>query len=129
MSVKLGFDAKLYRNAGTYASPSWCAVTNVQYLTLRDASLEFQMFWDTKDDDLNFIGKAFVTNTTIEFAVLSGANNAAGSQPLRATMVITHFSRFGLAKKTFVDYPPRRGLSISVTAKPTYIDTTAEGGA
>ena len=105
--------SRLFRNLGSHASPSWIEVTNIQYLTIKDASLEFQMFWDTKDDDLNFIGKAFVTNTPIEFAVLGGARNAAGSQGLRATMVITHFSRFGASK-------------FSVTAKPTYIDNAPE---
>ncbi len=34
MSVKLGLDAKLYRNTGTYDTPTWVEMTNVKDLTL-----------------------------------------------------------------------------------------------
>ncbi len=34
MSVKLGLDARLYRNTGTYASVTWNEVKNVKDLTL-----------------------------------------------------------------------------------------------
>ncbi len=34
MSVKLGLDAKLYRNTGNYASPNWQEMKNVKDLTL-----------------------------------------------------------------------------------------------
>ena len=73
MGVRLGLDAKLYRNTGTYATPVWAEITNVKDLTLnlekgeadvttranlgwralvgtlKEASLEFQMVWDTAD--------------------------------------------------------------------------------
>src|SRR5690606_24111934 len=117
MGVKLGLDAKLYRNTGTYASPTWNEVKNVKDLTLnleageadvstrgnggwraniatlKDASLEFEMVWDTADDDFTAIRTAFLTNAAIEFAVLDGASNASGAQGLRASMAITNFSR------------------------------------
>ena len=75
MSVKLGLDAKLYRNTGTFASPAWNEVINVKDLTLnleageadvttrgnngwratvatlKDGSIEFEMVWDTADAD------------------------------------------------------------------------------
>lgn len=135
MGVKLGLDAKLYRNTGAYASPSWNEVTNVKDLTLnleageadvstrgnggwraniatlKDASLEFEMVWDTADDDFTAIRTAFLTNAPIEFAVLDGASNAAGSQGLRASMAITNFSR---------SEPLEEAIKVSVTAKPTY---------
>jgi len=34
MSVRLGLDAKLYRNTGTYDTPTWVEMTNVKDLTL-----------------------------------------------------------------------------------------------
>ena len=34
MGIKLGMEAKLYRNTGTYAAPTWVELTNVKDLTL-----------------------------------------------------------------------------------------------
>ena len=135
MGVKLGLDAKLYRNTGTHGSPTWNEVTNVKDLTLnleageadvstrgnggwraniatlKDASLEFEMVWDTADDDFTAIRTAFLTNGSIEFAVLDGGSAVAGSQGLRALMAITNFSR---------SEPLEEAITVSVTAKPTY---------
>lgn len=41
--------------------------------TLKGATLEFEMMWDTADDDFTAICEAFLNNTAIEFAVLDGA--------------------------------------------------------
>jgi len=79
--------------------------------TLKDASVEFEMVWDTADDDFTAIRTAFLTNAAIEFAVLDGASNARGAQGLRASMAITNFSR---------SEPLEEAIKVSVTAKPTY---------
>jgi len=34
MALRLGLDARLYRNTGSYASPTWNFVQNVKDLTL-----------------------------------------------------------------------------------------------
>ena len=141
MSVKLGLDARLYRNTAVYASPTWNEVKNVKDLTLsleageadvttrgnggwratiatlKDGSLEFEMVWDTADDDFTAIRTAFLTNGSVEFAVLDGAYNTAGSQGLRAAMAITNFSR---------SEPLEEAIKVSVTAKPTYSDHPPE---
>ena len=141
MGVKLGMDAKLYRNTGTYASPAWNEVKNVKDVTLnleagsadvttrgnggwraniatlKDASLEFEMVWDTADDDFAAIRTAFLGNSTVEFAVLDGPAATSGSQGLRATMAITNFSRAE---------PLEEAIKVSVTAKPTYADHPPE---
>ena len=135
MGVKLGMDAKLYRNTGSYGSPVWNEVKNVKDVTLnleageadvttrgnggwraniatlKDASLEFEMVWDTADDDFTAIRTAFLTNAAIEFAVLDGPVATSGSQGLRASMAITNFSRAE---------PLEEAIKVSVTAKPTY---------
>jgi hypothetical protein len=112
MPAKLGLDAKLYRNTGVFATPVWDLVGNVRDLTLsleageadvstrsnngwratvgtlKDASLEFEMVWDTADADFTAIRDAFFNNTNIEFAVMDGLITGAGSsgsQGLRAT--------------------------------------------
>ncbi len=135
MAIKLGLDAKLYRNTGSYSAPTWNEVKNVKDLTLnleageadvstrgnggwraniatlKSAGLEFEMVWDTADDDFTAIRTAFLTGAAIEFAVLDGASNASGSQGLRASMAITKFSR---------SEPLEEAIKVSVTAKPTY---------
>src|SRR5690606_3721511 len=108
--IKLGMEAKLYRNTGTYAAPTWVEMLNVKDLTLnleaseadvttrgnagwratiaalKDGSIEFEMVWDTGDPDFTAIKDAFFGNTSIEFAVMDGAVASSGSQGLRATM-------------------------------------------
>jgi hypothetical protein len=135
MAVKLGMDAKLFRNTGVYATPTWSEITNVKDVTLsleageadvttrgnagwraniatlRDASLEFEMVWDAEDDDFTAIRTAFLTNGSVEFAVMDGDVLTAGSQGLRASMSITNFSR---------SEPLEEAITVSVTAKPTY---------
>ena len=141
MSVKLGLDARLYRNKGAYSSVTWNEVKNVKDLTLsleageadvttrgnggwratiatlKDGSLEFEMVWDTADDDFTAIRTAFLTNGTVEFAVLDGPVGTSGSQGLRAAMAITNFSR---------SEPLEEAIKVSVTAKPTYSDHPPE---
>ncbi|HMN97425.1 MAG TPA: phage tail tube protein [Phycisphaerales bacterium] len=135
MSLVLGLNAKLYRNTGTYASPTWALIGNVKNVTLnlekgeadvttrsnngwranvgtlKDASIEFQMVWDTDDTHFSAIKDAFLANTPIEFLVLDGPVATAGSQGLRATCDIMSFSR---------DEQLEEALMVNVTAKPTY---------
>ena len=135
MGVKLGLDAKLYRNTGTPGAPTWVEMTNVKDLTLnleaseadvttrgnagwratlaalKDASIEFEMVWDTADAAFTAIKDAFFGSTSVEFAVMDGDITVTGVQGLRAEMSITNFSR---------SEPLEEAISVSVTAKPTY---------
>ena len=138
MAVKLGLDAKLYRNTGTYITPTWDLIGNVKDVTLnlesgeadvstrgnngwratvgtlKDASIEFEMVWDTGDMDFSAIRDAYFNNTTVELAVMDGlitGTGSSGSQGLRATCRITNFSRNEALEEA---------LTVSVTAKPTY---------
>jgi len=137
MSVKLGMDAKLYRNDGTYEVPDWVEMTNVKDLTLnnekgeadvttransgwratvgtlKDGSIEFEMVWDTDDENFTAIQEAYFGNTPVEFAVMDGDIDTVGSQGLRATMAIMSFSR---------NEPLEEAITVSVTAKPTYAE-------
>jgi len=135
MSVRLGLDARLYRNTGTYASPIWNEITNVKDVTLnlevgeadvstrgtggwratvsalKDASIEFEMVWDTADDDFAAIRDAFLNRGALDLAVMDGDITTPGSQGLRATCMIASFSRNEALEEA---------LTVSVTAKPTY---------
>lgn len=135
MGAKLGLDAKLYRNAGSYESPDWKEIANVRDVTLnleageadvttrgnagwraniatlKDASLEFEMVWDTDDENFTAIRQAFLSSGAVEFAVMDGDIDTSGSQGLRATMSVTSFSR---------NEPLEEAITVSVSAKPTY---------
>ena len=141
MSIKLGLNAKLYRNAGTYESPTWNEMTNVKDLTLnlesgeadvttrgnngwratvatlKDGSIEFEMIWDTEDAAFTAIKSAWFAGTSIEFAVMDSGITVDGSQGLRASFSITKFSR---------NEPLEEAMTVSVTAKPTYAEHAPE---
>lgn len=141
MGIKLGMEAKLYRNTGTYALPTWVELTNVKDLTLnleageadvttrgnsgwratvatlKDGSIEFEMIWDTADTNFTAIQDAFFNGTDIEFAVMDGDITVSGTQGLRATMSITSFSRSEALEEA---------LMVSVNAKPTYATNAPE---
>jgi hypothetical protein len=135
MAVKLGLDAKLYRNTGTFATPAWNEIQNVKDVTLnleageadvttrgnagwratvatlKDGSIEFEMVWDTADDDFAAIRDTFLNRGAMEFAVMDGAMNMPGSQGLRATCMVTNFSR---------NESLEEAITVSVTVKPTF---------
>lgn len=117
MAHVLSENAKLYRNAGTYGSPTWTEIPNVKDLTLGmdkgdvdittrasggfvervdgliDATIDFQMLWDTADANFTAMQTAYFAKTAIEFLVLDGVDTASGSQGLRATCMIKTFTR------------------------------------
>jgi TP901-1 family phage major tail protein len=133
--IKLGMEAKLYRNGGTQASPTWTEIQNVKDLTLnleageadvttrgnagwratvatlKDGSIEFDMVWDTEDANFTAIKDAFFNGTNIDLAVMDGDIMQTGTQGLRAEFNITSFSR---------SEPLEEAITVSVTAKPAY---------
>jgi len=90
MGVKLGLSAKLYYNNGTYESPNWQEISNAKDVTLslesseadvttrandgwratvgalKDASVEFQMVWDSADAGFQKIRDAWLNGTGLE---------------------------------------------------------------
>ena len=134
MAIRLGLNAKLYRNTGTYASPTWNEIGNVKDVTLnlesaeadvtvranngwratvptlKDASVEFEMVWDTADAGFTAIKNAFFTNAVIGLQVLDGTSG----QGLQADFSITNFSRSEALEEA---------ITVSVTAKVTYSAT------
>jgi hypothetical protein len=135
MAVKLGLDAKLYRNTGTIGSSLWTVVDNVRDVTLnletgeadvttrgndgwratigtlKDASIEFEMVWDTEDGNFTAFKDAFFLGMPIELLVADGSMGAAGAQGLRAVCRIINFTRSEALEEA---------ITVSVTAKPTY---------
>lgn len=127
MAIVLGLDAVLMR--GTAGSQGSTEVKNVKDLTLnlesgeadvttratngwrasvatlKEASLEFSILYDTEDADYNAFAAAYFDNTPLSLFVSDG--NGTG---LDADFSITGFS---------IEQPLEEALSVSITAKPT----------
>ncbi len=88
-----------------------CSTENTAFLRLKDGSVEFEMVWDSEDDDFTSIRDAFLNKTALELAVMDGDITVADTQGLRASFMVTSFSR---------NEPLEEAITASVTVKPTY---------
>ncbi|MGL6097131.1 MAG: phage tail tube protein [Fimbriiglobus sp.] len=137
MGARLGLDAKLYRNTGSFLAPAWDEVDNVKDVTLtleageadvttrgnngwratvatlKDAGIEFEMVWDSADPDFSAFRDAFLNRGAVEVAVMDGPIAQSGSQGLRATCMVTKFTR---------TEPLEEAITVAVTIKPTFSD-------
>jgi TP901-1 family phage major tail protein len=135
MPIKLGMEAKLlYKVGGQEGGGAWTELTNVKDVTLsleageadvttransgwratvatlKEASVEFEMVWDTTDAGFGAVKDAYLNNAPIGLQVLDGATG----QGLQADFMITSFSR---------SEPLEEAITVSVTAKVTYSAT------
>lgn len=135
MAIKLGMEAKLfYKVGGQGGGGGWTELANVRDVTLtletgeadvttranlgwratvatlREASVEFEMVWDTADAGFTAIKNAYLNNEMIGLQVLDGQ----GGQGLQADFMITSFSRSEALEEA---------ITVSVAAKVTYSET------
>jgi len=135
MAIKLGMEAVLkYKAGGQAGGGSWTALGNVKDVTLnletgeadvttransgwratvgtlKEASVEFEMVWDTADAGFTAIKNAFFNNAVIGLQVLDGTSG----QGLQADFSITNFSRSEALEEA---------ITVSVTGKVTYSAT------
>ncbi len=127
MAIVLGLNAKLLR--GTAGSQANVEVKNVKDLTLnlesgeadvttratggwrasaatlKEASLEFGILYDTEDADFQAFQSAYFGNTPLSLFITDGSGGG-----LDADWSITGFT---------VEQPLEEAVSVSVTAKPT----------
>lgn len=139
MAVRLGLDAKLYLNTGSTATPTWSEITNARDVTLnlekgeadvttrgnngwramvgtlKDASIEWEMVWDTDDANFTAIKNAFLNNDSVDLAAMDGDITDATSQGLRAVCSVTNFTR---------NEPLEEALTVNVSVRPTYSPDT-----
>lgn len=107
MTVRLGLNAKLYRNTGSYGTPTWTEIEAVKDLSLADAmteadvtarkhggyramvaalrevGIEFDMPNIVADVDLLALRTAYNARSTIEFAVMDDAIATSGAHGVR----------------------------------------------
>jgi hypothetical protein len=88
----------------TRANQGWRATA----ATLRECTVEFEMLWLPSDAGFQAIRDAYLNSTKVCLAVLTGANDAAGSEGPHGDFAISSFSR---------KEPLEEGVSVSVTAK------------
>jgi hypothetical protein len=133
MGAKTGLDCKLFRNTGTSGTPVWNEITDArdvtlnltagdadassrgvtfkQYLmTLLDASIDFELVYNTATDDFAALQAAFFNRTTIPFAIMDGPVSA-GSEGLLVTCYVSKFTR---------NEPLENTVTVSVSLKPAY---------
>jgi hypothetical protein len=138
--IKLGLDAKAYRNSGTYAAPAWSEMTDAQEVTLNlegaeaevprrgsvwrkrllgllDGSVEFQVLYDGADGDFQAIRDAFLGREVIDLAFADGDIATAGTQYLRSEWYVTSFTR---------NEPLEEALTYSVTVRPAESENDPE---
>ena len=132
MAIKLGLDAKLFR--GTAGTQGNIEVTNVKDVslslesgeadvttrkakgwklsvaTLKEASLEITILYDTEDEDFLAFKEAYFSNTPLSLFITDGDTTAHG---LDADFSVTGFT---------VDQPLEEAVTVKVTAKPTASD-------
>ena len=136
MGSRMGFEASLYFcAAGIGGTPTWTELTNVKDVSLsveaseadvttrasgghkvvvgglKEATVEFEMVWDSADAGFAAIQSAFNGRTAIGLAVMDGDIETAGSQGLWADCAILKFDR---------QEKLGEAITASVTAKPTY---------
>ncbi|MEM7630356.1 phage tail tube protein [Adonisia turfae] len=138
MAIRLGMEAVLnYKTGGQDGGGSWVELANVRDVTLsleageadvttransgwravvatlKEASVEFEMVWDTADAGFGAVKDAYLNNAPIGMQILDGSSSGAG-EGLQADFMITSFSRSESLEEA---------ITVSVTAKVTYSDT------
>ncbi len=135
MSIRLGMEAVLnFKTGGQGGAGSWNELANVRDVTLsletgeadvttransgwratvatlKEASVEFEMVWDSTDTGFTAIKNAYINNGVIGMQVLDGPSG----EGLQADFMITAFSRSESLEEA---------ITVSVTAKVTYSAT------
>lgn len=134
MAVPIGFQCKLYRNTGSYGTPTWTEITNVKDLEigfafseadvstragggfrekmagLLDAPITWGMVYDPADTVFTALRTAAFARTVVEFAVADAAIATNGTHYFRVHTQITAFP---------FTQPLEEGFTVDVTATPT----------
>jgi len=133
-AIKLGRNATINRNTGTYGSPVWSNVALAKDVTLnldkteadassrfsgwtltvgalKNATVEFEVIEDTTDANWTALKNSFINGTEIDIAVLNGPSATSGSNGVRAYWEVMSFNR---------NEPLTGIITRTVTMKPTW---------
>jgi len=130
---KPGREAMLYRNTGTWDSPTWSEITcvkdvsldapdgeiaapsrasvfNLTLAGLTDATINLEVIHSPSDANFVALRDAKTNRTAIEIAIMDGDITTVGSHGLRANFRVLNFTR---------NEPLEDELTYTVTLKPT----------
>lgn len=93
----------------TRANSGWRATAP----TLRECTAEFEMVWKPGDAGFDAVKNAFLTNGTLELAILDQDKATSGAQGPKGSFSITSFSRNEALEEA---------ITVSVTAKLAQFD-------
>jgi hypothetical protein len=113
---RAGHKCKLYRNTGTYDTPVWSEVEDVEDVNLSDLSMgmaelkrrakdftknlpsliqtiaiEFTLQHGLESGDFNAIRTKFFAGTAEEYLIADGASDSSGTEGLRCPMLVENF--------------------------------------
>jgi hypothetical protein len=138
-----GINHKLFRNTGTYASATWNEIVSTRDITvtdnfaeadvsrrgaalrqteptLREISIDFEMVWDTADEDFAALFTAYAAKTLIELAYADGAIGTAGTVASGGTVDVQGFRVSCKIVKWERSLPLEGAATVAITAKPCY---------
>jgi len=134
MGVRLGRNAKLYRNTATYGSPTWAEIEIVRDLSvpmsreeisadvrgsafklyaagMAKIGIDFEILLDHDHADYVALLAAFTARTALDIFACTGAYNTSGEYYLRCDMKICDFS---------LGQPLKDKSVVTVSLKPCY---------
>jgi len=142
MTVKYGHEMKLYWcAAGIGGTPTWSLASAVRNLKLtpdpvtvdastrgggawkqtavamHDATVDFDLPWDSEDETLQALKAAYFGRTTVGVAVMDGAIDEAGSEGLWMDAAVVKFER---------DEPLEGEVTVAVSLKPGVSENAPE---
>lgn len=113
--TRKGFEGALYRNTGSYGSPTWNEIPRIGDVTITDemeevdtwtradgdlktfepggriVAVEFSILDDNSDEDLIALYAAYSQRTPVEFLFVNGKVNHAGAKGGRVLCMVTKF--------------------------------------
>lgn len=137
MTAELGFEFKLYYNAGSYESPDWTELKAVgdvnvpmamdeadattrgsegfkQYLpSLADMGLETTLVWQPGDTNFDALRTRYFARSPVELYIANGDVATPGTEGLRVTMALFKFD----SNQTMAER-----VTAAVSFKPTPAD-------
>lgn len=135
MSASVGFNQKLYYNAGTYDSPSWVEIDIVKdnkvpnsageadvttrsgggysqkKQGLKELSFEFNILYDPESTVFEYLRDAFIDGTPVDLWASDLEDGEEGAQGPRAVCELFKFDK----GEALAD-----GVMVDIVAKPTY---------
>lgn len=117
VQIKIGKNAKVYRNSGSYGSPSWTEIDIVQSVTLsltkseaevtfrggggweaivptiKRASIDIMILHQTQDSSYQVLRAAYMADTVLDYLIVDTTRTTQYAEGLRLYANIMEFTR------------------------------------